>query len=690
MEHLSVFLLSVWLLLAPWSALATPGDTTARAQLNPQFLRDVPAINELREEMPFMPQGMKEAVTLFLLSLEREYDQLSAHQKQMLKNEEIFGGRMLTPTRNGARYRLIHHKFSRQFGYIRNQKGWKDGYAFVVNAAPHTKGGQFAYLLDLKTGDMLELKVSTGFTGIGYKLDTGATPLGFFISDLEYNLEGWQSRTVMGENRDMFRRLGVQRWGSMSKWLKKVDTSQERAHIISNQFNLVGQNNGREFVPLEAPRFFHLKDSAAYYVDNLNSGLRQIYIHATNRVDQLGFALSGGCVRVSSLFSFVFKEVIQRQGRVPVFIDAIPFTSPRRNNRSPRFMKQDTEETVSFNKLSVFSYHRIYNDSADAMVQNNLSEIIVKPVINMIMTDDKVSITLKVGASMPLPEPALRDWLKFRHDFAYLKGRKYKNNFDLSGNYYGSSLVRDQGVLKKHSVEEADQLNKERVASASAWLRKQLIASLERFELDFKRFSSQIRIEEVPIGLQDGRQQYISFSLSPERSKITQYLSYLDSLAQHEPDKYNRNELQWISSYLTQPSQEFSNSVGTLIRVDYIDAILAQSYLYAIGELCLRRTLVHDGKIKNMRDDEGFTRIAQPGTDLYYEKIDRLGRQELYTFSVNSTKIGSRLTDKVKTNNERIYGIIMFSEEYMSRYKKSENRLYITTEITLKNTLMDE
>ncbi|UZR95512.1 L,D-transpeptidase [Chondrinema litorale] len=640
------------------------------------------AIRNLVDEMAKMPLDLKSFSQAFLDELVYNYNSLSAHQQQLLNKEAIFTGRILSKNLNPERFNLVHEKFKEQIEYVRNIKGYKQGYGLFVNAASKGKGGQRAYLINLRNGVILEVYCSTAWRGTGYNKDSDKTPLGFFLST-SGRVSYKENITMTGSVTDMFRKLQYQRWLSEAKYLHRVSTKKEKAYICSNQFALKGQNIGDEILPLKAVDDLYKGDTVAAKVNNSNSAERHLYVHGTNRVDQLGMNLSGGCVRVSNIFSFILQKVFYAQHeKIPVFIDYVKFKEGKDENPEDfEHLLEDLEDHEAvFESYRVISQVHFLN-SID--IRNKIEDKVIREIVKIFKTGPDNVVKVKIAASLPFPETAMRDWLMVKDSLELLCLKPYRYNYDLFGNYRNSEDVVDPALKKSITVDKAREIVQARMNFTQQYIIKRLAVELKKHEIDYKDIEHNIQFELNPYKMKDfsGKEVFVGFDISDMRRKILRHVEYLDSLAKYASFTFIENEdLGWINSYIDSKVQIFPRYVGGKTYEDvvtYEDALLAQAYIYTIGEMALRKLAVYEGKILDEEDPE-FYNIYRKDNYKFHQLIDSFGSKELLKYSRDPHIKGTgTLSGELKQNNQRILGIIRVSEKYLSGFKGETNVLKV-------------
>ena len=676
----NLLVLSVFLLLQGIT-LASVSDSTS-VSIKEQLMASSRAIANLMVATEKMPEDLKQYSIDFIHQLINEYDGLSAHQKQLLEREAVFTGRILSKNQHPERFNLVHEKFKKQIEYVRNEKGFKQGYGLFVNAASKGVGGQRAYLINLKNGVVLEVYCSTAWRGVGFSKDSDKTPLGFFLvaagrASYKENL------TITGNITDIFRKLQYQRWLSEARYLHRVSTKKEKAYICSNQFALKGQNIGDEFLPLNAVKDLFKGDSTVSWINNQNSAERHLYIHGTNRVEQLGMNLSGGCVRISNIFSFIFKRIFEEQDRmVPVFIDYVKFKEGKEDTMENfEELLEDLEEHEKvLEPLRVISQTHFLNNLD---IRSKVEDKVIREIVNVFKTGPDNVVKVKISASLPFPETAMREWLFVKDSLELLSLKPYRYNYDLFGNYRKSEKVADPALKKPITMDVAKEIVNARMNFTKTYIEKRLITLLKKHEIDYEDIEHNIQYELMPYKMKDaqGRQVFVGFDLSEKRRKVLEHVEYLDSLAKYASYIFIDNEeLGWINSYIDNRLQIFPRTVGGKVyedMVSYEDALLAQAYIYTIGEMALRKLAVYEGKILD-EDDPKFYELYKKDDESFYHLIDAFGAKELMKYSRDPhVKSDAALSGVLKQNNQRILGIIKISEKYLSSFKAETNVLMV-------------
>jgi hypothetical protein len=659
---------------------------------------NVPAFKDLSSQVDLMPLTLKRAVNQLMDEFVVAYDSMSDHQKHLLATEEVFGGKVLSKKTNPKRYDFVMDAFREQLNYVRNkmrEEGTFYEYVFFVNAAPHWHGGQRGYLINMRNGVMLEVLVSTGWKGLGFDMDSDKTPVGFFMANSEQRVSGWENKTILGSHANMFRKLQLQQWWDFPKWLHRVDTKLEKAYITSNQIALKGMNDGQEEVPL---RMF--TDYPEYRIrrdfNNLNTAMRHIYIHATNRNDQLGKNLSGGCVRVSNTLSYLLATLYKEQGyAMPVFIDGIKFfegnpplmpETPDDDFRQIERMHPGTQHLVS---LSEF-YHTIssFNFSEDRRLdgmRHNIDLMIVQPLAERLMKDKQAKVTLKVSSTVPFPEEAMLDWLRNQDNVADFANGCYRHTFDLFGNLSTSKEAYDLGIKATCSAEKAHEVIGQRIDFTQQYILNGIRQIMQEQGKDVKGLERRVNFvkESVKMKGRKGELADLGFVLHKPGLRVLENMTYLDSLAQAvnaDSIFMSRSELRWISSYLKNRVQVFTRAAGNRLYQDtitYEKALLAQAYIYTLGEHALRKDFASQRLIEGVNDPALLAHFDSK--DKMMERFDHYGQLVLINHTNGTqTKLPYRLRNgEVKLNSQRIQGIIQVSEEIFSKRKQKTNQISI-------------
>ncbi|WP_020527545.1 L,D-transpeptidase [Flexithrix dorotheae] len=651
------------------------------------------AIKNLFLETEKMPSDMKKASMNFLSELTDRYEELTDHQKLLLAREAVFTGKVLSKKHNPARFNVVHEKFKDQIEYVRNVQGFREGYGLFINTASKGKGGQRAFLINLRNGMILEVYCSSAWRGIGYNEDSDQTPLGFFrLSSTQFNYR--ENRTILGDIPDIFKKLKYQSWMGISKWLHRVSTKKEKAYINSNQFALKGQNYGDEEIPLTAVRDFYKGDTTQRFIDNSNSAIRHLYVHGTNRNDQLGHNLSGGCIRISNIFSYVLQNIYKDQKEIPVFIDYIKFREGADeifHNIEDLMNDLESHETMeeSYGAMAQTKFSR-YNN-----IKEKVEDQIIDKIVHSFKNGAQNSIKIQMSSVLPLPESAMRDWLLFKDSVSKFATKKYWYNFDLDGHHRTSKNSVDPIVRQSVNSELAAKLIKHRLDFTKKYIEERVKTELEKFEIDYKEVKEKLIFEVKPVEFVGnyGNKADIGFDICDSRRAVLQNMEFLDSLAKVAPDLFIENEeLGWINSYIDNPVQIFTRSVGGKTFEDivtYNDALLAQAYIYAIGEIALKKHALYEGKILDI-DDPEFYHLYKKDEIEYHNKLDYFGRKQLFKYTRGvDTKLNARaLNGELKQNNQRILGIIKVSEEFFSRRKSESNILVIKHLLAEENPVL--
>jgi hypothetical protein len=480
----------------------------------------------------------------------------------------------------------------------------------------------------------------------------------------------------------MFRKLEFQTWWGIAKWLYRYSTAEEKAYILTNQFAMKGQNDGTEELPLQVvtdfPRFGIKKTT----VNNKNTAIRHIYVHGTNRIDQLGKALSGGCVRISNLSTYLLANIYRKQGAVPVFIDAIKLyegTDPT----EPEIVGVKPGKNLYINSL--ITYRTIQDvdftdNERSEVLKNRLDDDVILPLLEKI-SYSKDTIYLKISSSLPFPEGAMRNWLEYQDSLELIETDDFRYTFDIAGNYYAGNEIHDPILEKKITVDKAKDIVKNRVVFTQNYISQSVKKHLSGTNIDTTHINKRIVFVEETVKMKgrNSKRANLGFDINGARLRALYYLCYLDSVAEANPTYFAHKDLTWIKSYLKTPKQFFYANAGGKNHayvVTYHDALLAQAYLYAIGEQEFRE----EAYKRKMIPTRGATDLHQIYNDKEWllEQFDRLGRQKLAKHSHTATKLNYRFaTDNMKENSQRILGIILEAEEILSKEKVFANILRI-------------
>jgi len=656
---------------------AAPSDTTDK-QVTPTLLAEQsPTIRSLMKKYSEMPAGVKYGVRMFVNGLVEQYGELSPHQLALLNQEVKYLGRTVSKKWHAQEHARIMEKFSATLAYIRQQRGFDKGYCLLVNAAAKAQGGQKLYIVALQTEEIYEVPCSTAWRGIGFVPDSYTTPVGLF--HITQGKKKWgESNTILGEPSDIFKKLEHQTWLGVAKWLYRHNTKLEKAYILSNQLALKGLNEANDSIPLTALRDYSDLDSSYAFIDNRNSAKRHIYIHGTNRLDQLGLPLSGGCVRVSNCVSYILGNMLQVQQEIPVFIDYVKF------REGSNHTEIDTETFFSdledFEQVEeAYSGLLQYDFTRTANIKNKLDRLIERAG-NELVANPKSNIRIYLETSMPLPEKALRDWLNYKDSLPALNQKVYSHYFDLNGRYFNTEAAHDSALHVGISKTNLDTLINHRLNFAERYIRYALEMRLKSREMGKKQLEKRVSFNRA--FATDSTYQAIGYSLDPERKRVIYFLEMIDSLASNHPRYFQSVPIfQWISSYVDQPRQAFGRAAGGrdyLDVVTYSEALLAQAYLMAIGEKKMQRLAVWNGEIPDS-EDRAFYEIYDIQDPGLWLQLDEKGIQEIFKFSRSDrSRIDAKfLIGSLKQNNQRILGILTVAEEYYSQYKKNANKLVV-------------
>ncbi|ANQ51081.1 L,D-transpeptidase [Flammeovirga sp. MY04] len=647
-----------------------------------------PAMQELQEARDKMPESLALLTDNFLNELYEDFDKMSEHQQQMLLENSHCGFKVLNKQTDPKRFALIHQKMNKAFTYLRQTKGIRSGYAFVGNIAKSNVGGQKGYIVNMSTGELVELPISSAWHGIGFEEDSERTPLGYFIVYEKYSQPGWQSRTKTTSPKRMFWKLEGQAYTNEALYIYRKSTKTEKAYICSNQFGLIGQNFGAEFVDLEAIKYLRKNPDEFAFIDNSNSGIRQLYLHGTNREDQLGYELSGGCVRMSNLNSFIIKEIVKKQQTMPVFLDAAALHPPKKVNL-PGFDTSDLESVYNEQSIVIRKQNML-----DSMTLNNkLYTKILPPLANSIAYRmskiEKQSADVKISINVPFPESAMKYWLHMQDtsDYSHIP---FQQHFGFRGEYYKDMLKTSNThpFFKKYDYEEIKSYFTGRLDDAKGRLQEDLSRAFIKYDLDTAEMFDIVNIEEQTIidpYFKDDNDSIsgIEFlSISDERRRVMHYMGLLDTLATEFPENLeNWEHLNWINAYTflrdnepgTQPAGE----------IDYYDAIMAQAYIYAMGERELYEREIKAGKLLPIKGQEFQDYlVSKYGPEGALKLMDEIGLWKLFQYSRSSENTANmKITTVSRPKEEMIWGIHRLAEAYYSKYKWISNQYVITSSV---------
>ncbi|NME69750.1 L,D-transpeptidase [Flammeovirga aprica] len=394
----------------------------------------IPAIQQLEEAKELMPVSLGELTQKFLNQLLEQYPELTEHQKEMLNADSKCGMRVLSKKSDPKYYAFVHQKLQKAFLYLRKTKEIQSGYAFVGNIAKKNVGGQKGYIINMANGELVEIDISSAWKGVGFENDSGQTPLGYFLVYQDYHQKGWQSRTITTDPKHIFYQLHRQAYDGEAMYIYRKNTKIEKAYICSNQFGLIGQNFGSEYVDLAAPQYLKKSPEEVCYIDNSNSGKRQLYIHGSNRVDQLGFALSGGCVRISNINSFIIKEIVAKQGTMPVFLDAVPFHAPK-PVKVPGFDDSDLESIYNSQSIVIRKQNLLDSASLLKKLYANVLPELANSLAYRMSKVDKQHANVDIYVTVPFPESAMKYWLTLHQSDEY-EDIPLQQHFGFKGEYF--------------------------------------------------------------------------------------------------------------------------------------------------------------------------------------------------------------------------------------------------------------
>ncbi|GAA4821615.1 hypothetical protein GCM10023331_02440 [Algivirga pacifica] len=614
------------------------------------------------------------------------YPELSEHQRNMLQKDAHFTGKMISDIRYSKKFYLIKKLFSSQLDYLKNNKQW-DGNRFVIliNAAPKNRGGQRGYLYFLKSDSMLEFKISSSWKGIGFKGDSGKTPMGYFLLRNERR-EDWDAQTILTPINEIFMKIYEQQKIGITKWLRLVNTRKEKAYMLSNQLALEGQNDGKEYVPLSAPEYYFINDSSVHYLDNTNSLERQLYIHGTNREEQLGGAFSGGCVRIDNIFSYVLKEIIIRQKVIPVFIDAIPYYSVVASNHKVA-NRSEAVKMLKFNKDNYFLYGQIHHRKTTLVKSQRLSRTITQPIIKILTVEPNARIYLRLSSSMPIPEKALFDLIEQDDSMQIFTDVPYQNTFDLRQVHYRNS--KDPAVENKITIEEGIQEIGARLKEAKEFLLQDILKNHPDSTLTVEDLSDNIMIDisQAEIAWNEEVQDPLEYlTLNTPRKLVLRYYNQLLKLMKDNPNAFfERKELQWLSPFAFE---EQIHQEGAVFYKK--DGLMVQAYLYALGECLLRKDALKRKNIASFEEEGLFYQFMPKEESLRLKHFDEHGFKELLLYSMTESKTGAYIVGERKDIKNTMYNMLLLSEEYFSRFKQLENLLKVEMRIAVDNELIVE
>ncbi|OHX67805.1 L,D-transpeptidase [Flammeovirga pacifica] len=656
-----------------------------------------PSMQELQEAKDKMPESLALLTDNFLNDLYTDYEEMSEHQQMMLLENSHCDMKVLNKETDPKRFALIHQKLNKAFTYLRKTKGIRSGYAFVGNIAKANVGGQHGYIVNMATGELVEFPISSAWHGIGFQEDSGRTPVGYFIVYDKYSQPGWQSRTKTTAPQKMFWKLEGQSYIEEVLYIYRKSTKTEKAFICSNQFGLIGQNIGSEYVDLEATKYLRKNPDEFSFIDNSNSGVRQLYLHGTNREDQLGYELSGGCVRMSNINSFIIKEIVKKQKTLPVFLDASALHPPIKINL-PGFDNTDLESIYNEQSIVIRTQNLL-----DSMTLNNkLYTKVLPPLANSIAYRmskiENQSADVKISINVPFPESAMKYWLHMQ-DTSNYDHIPFQQHFGFKGEYYKDVLKRGQEhpFFRNYQYNELKTYFTGRLDDAKLRLEKDLTNAFSKYDIDTTGFYSMINIEEQTVidpyfnDNNDSISGIEFLSISDERRRVMHYMGLLDTLASDYPENLDQwDHLNWLNAY-TSLSNELPGSLPSG-EIDYYDAILAQAYIYALGERELYEREIKAGKllpVKGQNFQEHL--VSKLGPEGALALMDEIGLWKLFQYSRSSENTSNmKITTVSRPKEEMIWGIHRLAEAYYSKYKWISNQYVLTSSVNGQAITMND
>ncbi|ANQ51182.2 L,D-transpeptidase family protein [Flammeovirga sp. MY04] len=642
-------------------------------------------VSKLKELEMYMPEELKGHTEHIINDVLSSYARLSEHQKDLLVQMKC-SMRVLSKEQNTTDYELVHQKLSKALKYLRSKSTEEKQFAFVGNLSRSNVGGQKGYLVDMKTGTLVEVDISSAWKGIGFKNESEKSPLGYFEVVNHYDLEGWQAKTITSPFYKVFHKIKGQSYKGEVKYLYRKSTKIERAFITSNQFGLIGKNDGNEYIDLSARDYLRNHRENLNYIDNSNSSKRLIYIHGTNREDQLGYELSGGCIRVSNIFSFLFKEVLESQQSIDVFLDAAALYEPQPID-IPGFDPMDLEsiyriQTIQLNRWNLMDSMKL-NKRLFQHILPKVSHQLADKMTKVKDSQVKVSITMTV----PFPESAMKYWIPIMQNDLHESKAIFQNRFGLKGQYVNSlKESMHSSFYGAYSPEFLDIYFQSRMQEFRRVLTGTLAYSMKQKEMDTDSLENILEITE-----QEYTDHYFTektkselfkfYSISDERKRVLHYMEVLDSVIVHHPEMIEELEhLSWMKEFVNQREHGiFENSDVP----DYYDALLVQSYLYALGEeeLYHIQLRLHENSSMNESKIEGDL-LSKYGLSKTLNILDEQGLWYLFEFSRSSEnyiKMGMESAHQPKRDMMR--GILLLAESYYSQFKWQSNTYMITTEV---------
>ncbi|MBD0400143.1 L,D-transpeptidase [Flammeovirga sp. EKP202] len=646
----------------------------------------IPAIQQLEEARALMPESLGELTQHFMNQLLEQYPDLTEHQKEMLHNDAKCGMRVLSKKTDPKYFSFVHHKLQKAFLYLRDTKGIQSGYAFVGNISKKNVGGQKGYIINMANGELVEIDISSAWKGVGYENDSGQTPLGYFLVYKDYHQKGWQSKTITTDPKHIFYKLHRQAYDGEAMYIFRKSTKIEKAFICSNQFGLIGQNFGSEYIDLSAPQYLQKSPEDVCYIDNSNSGKRQLYIHGSNRVDQLGFALSGGCVRVSNINSFIIKEIVAKQGTMPVFLDAVAFHEPR-PVKVPGFDDSDLESI--YNSQSIVLRKQNLLDSV-SLLKNLYANVLPELANSLAYRMSKVEkqhANVDIYVTVPFPESAMKYWLTLHQSDEYAN-ITFQQHFGFRGEYFKNvNRTTQNPFFKAYHSQEINDYFSNRISDTKSALHADLSKALVKYELDTVLLSS-VEINDQTLTddhfnvLTDSLEPLEYFSISNERKRVLHYMEMIDSLTQSNPEVFsNWEHLQWVKKYI--PFRGNSQMVAESNGIDYNDVVLMQAYIYALGEEELYRKGVKAGELVSVKGQYFQDKLSnRHGVAEAMKMMDETGLWVLFQYSHSSeNRTLMKMVSVAYPKEDMLYGMQMLAEAYYSKYKWKANQYVISSEV---------
>lgn len=662
---------------------------TSRSNISPKVQEEVyaiPAIQQLMEAKEHMPESLNELTQNFINKLLEQYPELTNHQKEMFGEYAKCNLRVLSKNNNPKRFSFIHNKLQKAFLYLRNNEEIKSGYAFVGNIAKKEVGGQKGYIINMATGELVEFDLSSAWKGVGFENDSNQTPLGYFLVYKDYHQKGWQSKTKTTDPKHIFYKLQGQTYEGEAMYIYRKNTKIERAYICSNQFGLIGQNSGSEYVDLAAPKYLKKSPDEVCYIDNSNSGNRQLYIHGTNRVDQLGFALSGGCVRVSNVNSFIIKEIVMKQGTMPVFIDAVAYHAPK-PVKVPGFDDTDLESIYNSQSIVIRKQNLLDSISLGKRLYSKVLPSLANSIAYRMSKVDNQTANVDIYVTVPFPESAMKYWLALKNMDDY-SDIPLQQRFGFKGEYFENvNRIAPNPFFKAYHTKEINSYFSKRIIEATEALHSDLSIALEKYKLNPDTLLSSVQIngqtltdDYFNIAL-DSIEPLEYFSISDERNRVLHYMDMIDSMTQVNPEAFeNWEHLKWIDKFLyfrdNLPLKEHRD-------LDYHDVVLMQAYIYALGEEELYKRDVRAGELVSVKGQPFQEKLIDKfGLEGSLALLDEAGLWKLFQYSHSSdNKTLMKMVSVAYPKEDMLNGMRMLAEAYYSKYKWVANRYVIISEV---------